>query len=242
MQAAANMFEPQYSTGTEVEKGKERDTYNAIDGFKPGERFTAYRGYIHDRLVNSNPTSIATQLGASMPKVAVFFAEQQYISQDNVSFLKSKASGLKKVLSYVIGSTVSGVVDALYNTAHAVKNLALLVFDLTAGVIIEGGKGGFEFLWADGNIESDFKGLFTHIKRNALASADNINQVVRNAMRAVPLVGHFLGEGFDKVELAVIDGIEVVASIAKSAYNHIFPPTPPIEQDWELVNSDNEIE
>ena len=188
-----------------------------------GKRFTALRGNIHNKSITSENSTIGTAIMDKMPKIGAFFTEQQNISKDNISFIKSDASALKKVATYLIGSTVSGVVDALYNAAGAVSSLVKAVLNLTIGMAIEAGKGIVQLVMGGDDIKSDFKGRFITVKDHATDFAKNINHVVRNVIRAVPVVGHFLGEGFNKVETAVIMGVEVVAGKAKGAYNYVFP-------------------
>lgn len=207
-------------------EGEERAAYDAIKGFNPQKRVDTYLTYIHNRNINSLENEEFTGFGSLFTGcqathfIADFFIEQANITYDNRHFRNSEGVSLtKKVLSHLIGSTISGIFETLYNTIGLVKNVALTIFDATLGMLWEFVKGISDV--TVGTNYADFGDRFHSIKEHFKASITNINEIARNVIRTIPVIGHSAGGLFDKVETMVIDGLETAGRQVMSLYNTI---------------------
>ncbi len=193
-----------------TEQGRERDAYNQIKGCSPKERISTYHTYIKDRNIHS--TSHFQVFKFSPECIDDFFFEQQSISTDNGGFIKStKVSLVKKVASYLFGSTISGAIEIVARVIHAIFQLVMVLLDSTLGLFWECAKGLHDLVLDDST--TTFGQRFTRIKDNIKSVFTDINQIARNTLRTLPVVGHFVGQAFDHLELAVIDGGERVAAL-----------------------------
>lgn len=222
-----------FSPKTHSTEGQEREDYNQIKGFAIKERAKTYAGYLNDRLINAKDVEEARGVAnlftgfKNTAFLADFFTEQENITYAPIEFAKSDASFLKKAFTFLIGSTVSGIVETLYETIGLVKNVAKLVFDSTLGMLWEIAKGGYDFIMDENT--ADFGDRITEIKNSVKKASANIHQIVRNVIRTIPVIGHATTALVDRVALAAVDGVERVAHHANNARKAMFSSSKPKE-------------
>ncbi len=194
--------------------GHERVAYDRIQGCSPLERISTYHTYLKDR--NAHTKSNSSMAGRFLfnhinKTIGQLVWEQNSITKDTGGFWKdSEISWIKKISSFVIGTTISGALEVVARTIHAVYTFATLALNATLGLVLETGKFFYDCVLGENT--SNFSHRFSTIKDNLVTIINDIIQIARNAVRIVPIVGHHLGQTFDHLELAIIDAIERIAS------------------------------
>lgn len=181
-------------------------SYEAFRPVQTYSRATSFAQETHNRLQGRNYSSTVPLLrNGKFSNFQKFMSHEMAVSKAPVQYLKSSKNSMKrKAFDIAIGGPVAGIIDTISSTVKVAIGVIATTVQFIGGAVKAAISKGKDIEMLSDSKDS-LKGVFYNIKN-----------VVKNALRAIPVIGVFVSYGAKFIDTAITTKIEDVAYAIKT--------------------------